>query len=218
MSIQNEKTVDVYQNVAKNYLKSTKKANALYKENVIKVKKELKYFIKEVFKDLPNSSKILEVGSADGKITKYIQKLGFDVTPSDIADDFIKEIKNNGLNPIKFDLLNDKFDKKYNAIFCWRVFVHFTNEDTFKALSRSYDALENDGLFIFNVIDRKCKTVDSEWVDFPDVYNLGEKRFFNYYSKEELDMIISKTKFEIVEFKNTVGENGIKWLVYVLKK
>lgn len=218
MSIQNEKTLEAYQKVAKNYLASTKLATSTYKENAIRAKKELQNFIKESFKEIPKGSKVLEVGSADGENAKYIQELGFDVTPSDVADDFLNAIKENGLTPIKFNILTDDFKYKYYAIFCWRVFVHFTKEDSLNALKRSYEFLENNGLFILSIINRECKNVDNEWVDFPDAYHLGEDRYFNYYSKDDMDKIISNTKFEIKDFHDSIAENGIKWLVYVLKK
>lgn len=51
MSIQNAKTLKAYQKVAKNYLGSTKLANSTYKENAIRAKKELQYFIKKLKKD-----------------------------------------------------------------------------------------------------------------------------------------------------------------------
>ena len=147
VSIQNAKTLKAYQKVAKNYLESTKLANSTYKENAIRAKKKLQDFIKKTFKEIPKGSKVLEVGSADGKISKYIQKLGFNVTPSDVADDFLTAIRENGLNPIKFNILTDDFKDKYYAIICWRVFVHFTKKDSLEALKRSYEALENNGLF-----------------------------------------------------------------------
>lgn len=33
-----------------------------------------------------------------------------------------------------------------------------------------------------------------------------------------MDKIISNTKFEIKDFNDSIAENEIKWLVYVLKK
>ncbi|MBR4672650.1 MAG: class I SAM-dependent methyltransferase, partial [Bacilli bacterium] len=143
MSIQNKKTLEAYQKAAKNYLESSKIVAKEYKESAKEYKKKVNLFIKETFKELPKGSKILEVGSADGENAKYIEKLGYNVTASDVADDFLKAIKDNGLEPIKFNLLTDKFKDKYNAIFCWRVFVHFTKEDSLKALKRSYDALND---------------------------------------------------------------------------
>ena len=218
MSIQNKKTLEAYQKAAKNYLKSTELTNIEFKENSERAKKELHDFLLKTFSELPKGSKILEVGAADGKTSKYIQELGYNVTASDVADDFLKEIKKNGLEPIRFNILTDDFKDVYNAIFCWRVFVHFTKKDSLEALKRSYEALENNGLFILSVINRECKNKDNEWIDFPDVYHLGVDRYFNYYSKEDMDNIISKTKFRIYDFQDSIAENGIKWLVYVLVK
>ena len=218
MSVQNNKTVDAYQKTAKNYLNNTKIAASINKENVDRNKKELQEFIKDTFKDMPIGSKVLEVGSADGENAKYIQKLGYNVTASDIVDDFLKAIRDNGLIPIKFNLLKDELNDKYNVIFCWRVFVHFTKEDSLNALTRSYNNLEKNGLLILSIISRDCKKIDNEWIDFPNEYHLGADRFFNYYSKEQFDEIINKTRFRIKDFNETIDENGIKWLVYVLKK
>lgn len=218
MSIQNKKTLEVYESVAKNYLRSNELALQKYKDASIKAKKELQIFIKETFKIIPKGSKVLEIGSADGENAKFIQELGYDVTASDIAGDFLNAIKENGLNPIKFNLLTDDFKDIYSAIFCWRVFVHFTKQDSLNALKRSYDALNNNGIFVLSVINKECKNVDNEWVDFPDVYHLGKTRFFNYYSKDDMDKIIEKTKFKTLHFYDVVAENGIKWLVYVLIK
>ena len=213
MSVQNEKTLDAYQKVAKNYLDSIKTDDP-----TDKVSKKLKELINNSFKQVPIGSKVLEVGSADGETAKYIKSLGYNVTASDVAQDFLKAIKENGLDPLKFNILVDEFKDKYYAILCWKVFVHFTNEDALNALQKSYDALEENGLFIFNAINRECKKVDSEWADFPGSYSVGENRYFNYYTKEDMDKIISNTKFKIIDFQSNTTSSGVKWLIYVLKK
>ena len=218
MSKENKKTLEAYQKVAKNYLNNESLVSLKYPEAVSRVSKETRTFIKETFKNVPKGSKVLEVGSANGHKAKFIQELGFNVTASDVADDFLNAIRDNGLEPVKFNLLEDDFIDTYQAIFCWRVFVHFTKEDALKALNRSYEAINNNGLFIFSTISRDCKNVSNEWIDFPDEYHLGMERYFNYYSKEEMDEIISKTKFKIYDFQKTEAENGIKWLNYVLIK
>ena len=218
MSVQNDKTLEAYQKAAKNYLNSSKIVASAYKKNADKAKKELQRFIKDTFKDTPVGSKVLEVGSADGENAKYIQKLGYAVTASDIADDFLKAIRDNGLTPIRFNLLKDEFEDKYNAIFCWRVFVHFTKEDSINALNRSYDALENNGLLILSVINRDCKKVDNEWVDFPDEYHLGVDRYFNNYSKEQFYEIINNTEVEDYKGDSLVSyKDRLNKLVYSFK-
>ena len=163
-------------------------------------------------------AKILEIGSANGDNAKYIESLGYNVTASDIADDFIRASKNNGLTTIKFNILEDDFKEKYSGILAWRVFVHFTEEDIFETLKISYDNLESNGIFIFNVINRETRNVDNEWVDFPNEYHMGAERYYQYFNQKNLDDIISQTKFQIQDFHKEGGDNNNKWLVYVLKK
>lgn len=144
--------------------------------------------------------------------------MGYNVTASDIAEDFINASKNNGLTTINFNILEDNFKEKYSGILAWRVFVHFTEEDIFETLKKSYDNLENNGIFIFNVINRETRNVDNEWVDFPNEYHMGAERYYHYFNQKDLDDIISQTKFQIQDFHKEGGDNNNKWLVYVLKK
>lgn len=114
--------------------------------------------------------------------------------------------------------MNDDFHEKYQVVFCWRVFVHFTKEDALKVIEKVYEALDDNGIFIFNAINHEVKNIDSEWVDFEGEYHMGEKRYYNYYYKEEIDSIINKTKFKIKHFYKDGGDDGNKWLIYVLEK
>ena len=218
MSIENKKTVEIYKEKANTYLEISIKHDKLDPEKAINKRKKLNNFLKESFQSLPENSKILEIGAADGVNSKYLESLGYNVTASDIAEDFISASKNIGLNTIKFNILEDNFNEKYSGILAWRVFVHFTEEDIFDALKKSYENLETNGILVFNVINRETRDVDNEWVDFANEYHMGVERYYNYFSKENLDNIILKTNFKIHDFHTEGGDNNNKWLVYVLKK
>ena len=218
MSIENKKTIEVYKKTASKYLENCKEHEAQDREKARRKKEKLQMFIRKSFSSLPKGSKILEIGSASGENAKYISSLGYKVTASDIADDFIKESSSKGLETINFNILEDMFYQKYSGIFCWRVFVHFTKEDVSAVLKKIYNALEKDGILIFNAINRETRKVENEWVDFPKEYHLGIDRFYNYFYKEDLDILIKQVGFRIIDFHKEGGENNNKWLVYVLKK
>ena len=218
MSIENKRTLEVYNKKAKTYLETSIKHDNLNPEKAKHKHEQLETFIKTNIETLPKGSKVFEVGSADGTNAKYIEKLGYQIIASDIAEDFINSIKSKGLKAIKFNVLENEFDEKYSAIFCWRVFVHFTKSDVSKVLKKVYDILEEGGLFIFNVINRETREVDEEWVDFPNEYHMGAERYYKYFYEEELNEIITKMGYKIYNFHKEGGENDNKWLVYVLKK
>lgn len=218
MSIENKKTIEVYEKTAHLYLLNSDEHDNMDLAKAQKKRENLQNLIKTSFSNLSEHSKIFEIGSGNGNNAKYIKSLGFEVTASDTADAFITATQNHGLNTIKFDALEDDFPGKYSGIFCWRVFVHFTKDDALKLIQKVYDALEDNGIFIFNAINRETKSIDNEWVDFEGEYHMGVERYYSYFRKDELDAIIKKTDFQIKSFHQEGGENNNKWLIYVLEK
>ena len=218
MSIENKKTVEIYEEKAATYLKTTIEHDKLDPEKAKRKKEKLQNFIKENLEQFKKGSKVFEIGSADGENAKYIKELGYNVTASDIADAFIDETKSKIENTIKFNVLEDDFKDKYSAVFAWRVFVHFTKEDLDITLNKVYKALENGGVFIFNIMNRETRDCDEEWVDFPNEYHMNAERYYKYFSEKEVNELIQKTNFKIKSFHKEGGESKNKWLVYVLKK
>lgn len=78
--------------------------------------------------------------------------------------------------------------------------------------------LKINGIFIFNAMNREIKNVDDEWIDFSNEYHMGDKRYYKYFNEKELNEIITKIGYQILDFRKEGGENNNKWLVYVLKK
>lgn len=218
MSIENKKTVEIYEEKAATYLKTTIEHDKLDEEKAKRKKEKLQSFIKENLEQFKKGSKVFEIGSADGENAKYIESLGYNITASDIADAFINETKSKVENTVKFNVLENDFKDKYLAVLAWRVFVHFTKEDLDITLNKVHKALENGGIFIFNIMNRETKACDEEWVDFPNEYHMDAERYYKYFLKEEVDSLISKTDFKIKSFHMEGGDNKNKWLVYVLEK
>lgn len=132
MSKENKKTLEVYKEKAHLYLVNSIEHDRSDPVKAKKKRERLEELIKVNFSSLQKNAKVFEIGSGDGTNAKFIENLGFEVTASDIADDFIKATQSQGLKTIKFDAIEDNFPEKYSAIFCWRVFVHFTKEDAKK--------------------------------------------------------------------------------------
>ena len=218
MSKENEKTLEVYKEKAYLYLSNSVEHDKLDPKRAKQKREKLEKLITSNFSSLPEHAKVFEIGSGDGSNAKFIQSLGFDVTASDTADDFIKATQNQGLKTIKFNALEDSFPEKYSAVFCWRVFVHFTKEDALKIIQKVYDSLEDNGVFIFNAMNREIKNTDNEWVDFEGEYHMGAERYYHYFLQKDLDDMIQKTNFKIENFHKDGGDKNNKWLVYVLRK
>ena len=219
MSEENEKTLRVYDKLAKVYLRQS---SSHAQQDPIKSKKKsewLKNFCNKGFGSLAEHASILEIGAANGNDSKMLEELGFDITASDVADDFLEAIKKQNLKTIKFNVLTDDFPQKYDGILCWRVFVHFTKEDLTLALNKIYHALNLKGRLICNIINAESKENENKgWYDFPGEYHMGAERFFQHYSQSELVEIISKIGFKIVALEKNGGTLNDKWFCLVLEK
>ena len=217
MSVENDKTLVVYEKMAQVHLDNLAAHDANDPERARKKREKLTADIREAFSSLPAGAKILEIGSCNGVNARALEELGYDVTASDVAPAFIDACKKQGLKTIKFNALKDEFPTGLSGILCLRVFVHFTREDIAEALARIYAALPVGGRFMFNVIDRATHDCDSEMKDSKGEYFLGAERYYAYYTEKEMLDLINKTDFKIVkEWHKTGGYN--EWLCFVLEK
>ena len=217
MSNENRKTLAAYNTTAQIYLDNTITHDKRCPQHALNKKKQLANNLKRAFNTIPTGAKILEIGSADGENAKILESLGFDVAASDVAPAFLAACKKQGLKTIKLDVLEDDLPSKLYGVLCWRVFVHFTPNDIKLALRRIYDALLPNGRLLFNVIDNATHDCNEEWMDFGGEYEMGVKRYFAYYSKDEIIKIIKDTKFKMIfDWYEHGGHND--WFCFVLEK
>lgn len=217
MSKENDDTLAVYDIAAQIYLDNTIAHDKKRPEHALDKKKLLTENLRKAFDTLPSGAKVLEIGSADGENAKILETFKFDVVASDVAPAFIAACKKQGLKTARINVLKDDLPTKLNGVLCWRVFVHFTPEDTELALKRIYDSLVENGRLVFNVIDNATHDCSNQWMDFEGEYKMGAKRYYAYYSKNEIISIINKTRFKIVsEWHEHGGHND--WFCFVLEK
>lgn len=217
MSEENRKTLAAYDLAAQKYLDNTVAHNAARQKHAQEKRKELDQTLRKSFATLPKNSKILEIGAADGANSLFLESLGYNVTASDVAPAFINALKKCELKTIKFNVLEDNFPENYDGVLCWRVFVHFTPEDILLALKRIFKALNQNGRLIFNVIDRATHSCDNEMKDFSGEYEMGAKRYYAYYTENEIRNIIAKTNFKIADYWSEKGGHN-NWFCFVLEK
>lgn len=220
MSKENAETLKIYEKLFKSYFDGTERRIKSIGKKVADEKsaKEHEFWF-DGFSALPENATILEIGSANGDGVKSLNKHGYVATASDTVQGFLGEIKKNGLEPIKFNVLTDKLNKKYYGCLAWHVFVHFTKDDAKVALFNIHNLLYPGGRLVFDVQNSSARhNKDSEWIDYDGDYHMGAERFFQYYSKEDIEYIIKSTGFNIVRFVEKESNSGINWFRIVVEK
>ena len=218
MSRQNQATLAVYDRLAKKYMDNTAAHSQLSPEKARKKQSTLEQFLFESFNGAIGKGKILEIGSGDGSNALFLKNSGFDIVASDVADAFLASCIAKGLATIKLNAIEDEIPSPLVGVLAWRTFVHFTKEDLVKTFQKIYAALTDDGIFVFNILNKAYSGIDEQWMDFPDEYEMGEQRFFAYYTGQFIEDLATKTGFSIKTRHEQGGDTGNKWLCFVLQK
>ena len=195
MSKENAETIEVYEKFGDKYLERNRTA-LINDQQAQKDDIRQKELIKSFVDGLPKDAKIFEVGSAGGRDAKFIRDLGYtNITVSDVANYFLKQLKKEGFDPVKFNLIEDEFSDKYDFILCWAVLVHFTKDEAVSAIRKMYEALNDGGRIALCVKHKEGHTED--WSDFQG--QIGAKRYFSYWNQDELEECIKELGFKNIK-------------------
>lgn len=184
------------------------------------------YVEKELHSD--KKKRIIEFGSGCGQLPALLQKEGYDITSTDIVEDFLDEQKRRGIKKIKkFNFLSDDFDNVFNSkadlIVSWRN-PHLDMDDMRKLFNVVYNGLNDDGLFIINFQNADVHP-EAETLPNGTKYNYKiledkqtkEKRFFAYFNRDDINEL-SNGLFDIIEYHNEGGKEQKNWHVITFKK
>lgn len=153
----------------------------------------------------PNQ-KILDIGCGAGTLSLYLANKGHNVLGLDISSKAIKEClkskKALGLNNVDFrtlDFLAMKTKNRYDAVLFTEVIEHL--EDDSKALGSIHNFLKPSGIMILSTPS-----------DTAPLHKLGITKKFDEevghlrrYSLEEIQEIVRKSGFKIIETEKTEG-------------
>ncbi|MBI1910242.1 MAG: methyltransferase domain-containing protein [Deltaproteobacteria bacterium] len=84
---------------------------------------------------------VLDMGSHERRITRIFQHIGKEVTTIEIAPGYEADYKE--------DYLKQKFDKKFDAIWCSQIYEHQRNPGIF--LDKIFDDLNNNGVLALTI-------------------------------------------------------------------
>jgi len=174
------------------------------------------------------SKTIVELGSGCGELAIKLQNEGYNITATDIVDDFLNEQKKIGINKVlKYNFLTDNYDDildtKADLIVSWRN-PHLDMDDMKKLFEVAHNALNDNGLLIINFQNADVH-LNANILPNGTKYDYKiledkqtkKKRFYAYFSKEDIDNL-RKDLFEINEYHTEGGSEKKNWHVLTLKK
>lgn len=219
MSTENQKTLAIYEKYADEYFAGDDRIEEHKPGHAKKKRAELKTYLEQVTAGMPKGSSFFEFGSANGDAVELFAELGYELQTSDAPASFIAVMREKGLNPLRFNVLEDEFPEAYDGVYSWRTLVHFTEEDAKQTFAKVFKALKPNGRYIFNVLNSAAHDdLDGQWFDFHGSYRMGVDRFFKYWVEDDLRKILGDTGFRILSLIKSGGEDNNRWYNVVAEK
>lgn len=169
------------------------------------------------------SRKILDVGAGTGKVTKYLNEKGLQLTSIDLNERLIKKAAEKGILILNENMLNiDKFPNFDTIINIGNALPHLNSKkEIYEFLEKSYNQLNDDGKIIIQIINfvkfiknkEKNKYKNNFLGNLPLIENEKVKFERAYYLNEENNIIfktILDNKIENEEILLNIEYNELK--------
>lgn len=157
------------------------------------------------FISLLSGKKILDIGCAHGRESKYLYENGFNVTGIDFNPGFIDLAKHNCPNCV-FEIMDMRelnFSKdSFDGIWASTSFLHIPKNEALKTLKGFRNVLKEGGVMYLSVFEGNF---DNEKEDRDKTWGF---RHFSDYTQDELTTLLGKAGFDIINIEKTVRPSG----------
>lgn len=197
-------TVDSYNATYEHFINQT-----IDLSNLPELSKELSIFV-----DLVEGKNVLDVGFGSGRDTCFFLEKGLKVLSIDISLKFAKHLQSKNLSQIclmdmrRLGLKNNYF----NGLWACASALHIPRADFSSTLREFYSVLSERGLLYLSMKEGQGE----EW---SETGLNGLKRYYVYYTKDEINNILTSEGFEIVqEFVKGQNSSHRRWISIFARK
>ena len=161
-----------------------------------------------------NRKSLLEIGAGTGRDSKFFQDQGLKTTCVDLSPAMVEICKQKGVDAHAMDMLDINYpDNSFDAIFCLNSLLHLTKTEFPIVLAKISSLLKTDGIVYLGLYGG----FDFEGIYEDDFYR--PKRFFSFFSDEQLKLEVSKF-LNIISFDRIIVEknNHLHFQSVILRK
>ncbi len=162
-------------------------------------------FVKKVIKDY-NLKNVLEIAPGPARVTVEIRDIeqGYAIDSSrsmlELAKKRLKLHGNDKWRLKEGDVFNLRFKKKFDLVMSFRFLFHLHKKEREKIYSEVRKSLRDDGLFIFEAINKyKAKTIRK--IVGEDKYEIYDK----LYKKKDLIKELEENGFKVLRLKESIN-------------
>lgn len=194
-------TIQTFNDLAEEYAKS--------RMDIGIVRHLADFFLKHL-----DGKKVLDIGCGPGRDAKYFAEHGCSVTGIDLAEKFLAIAARQhipGARFLKMDMRRLAFpDNSFDGIWACASLHHLPKEEAKEAIAEWQRVLRSKGLLFVSV-----KEGTEEGIQQYDK-NHGKPKFFSFYSKEQLQQIVTGAGFQILN--TLVEKKEFTWISIFAQK
>lgn len=168
---------------------------------------------------LKPGSLIFDVGCGPGLKSKYFIKKGFKVVGIDFSEKMI-EIAQKKSPQGKFFVMDVKNIKKlhdtFDGIYAHAVLLHIPKKEILAIIRNLLNKLKNGGYFYIAVKEIKSNQLEEE-IKLENNYGYKYKRFYSYFTLNEIENYFKKLKIKICHRDITILKD-ISWIEIIGQK
>lgn len=166
--------------------------------------------IKTIKEQVPKGGTIADIGAGQGRNTRPLAKMGYNVDAFEIDDEGIRQIKAktaefSGVKVFEEGIFNQRLEpQKYDAAIMAHLTQHFDSLDIASALANIYNGLKRGGIAIFDALIEKDKTL-------PPISekNMGEgNAHFSFDTIKKLAQNLGFSITNIEDYKESASSRG----------
>ncbi len=175
-----------------------------------------KVWIKKFSALISKKGTVLDLGCAFGRDSRFFEDLGLKTYGVDLSPQMIlaaKRFCKKGTFKV-MDMMDLKFkDQHFDGIWCNAALLHLKKTDVPKALKEMKRILKNNGVLYLGLKQGASQGVTS------DKRYKNDKRFFSYFQKSEINGLLRKNGFKILESRVVHLKNRYtkKWIFVIAK-
>jgi 2-polyprenyl-3-methyl-5-hydroxy-6-metoxy-1,4-benzoquinol methylase len=168
---------------------------------------------------IPVGASVLDLGCGAGHQSKYFADRGFKVTGVDLSEEMVK-ISQHEVPNAKFHVLDlhdvDSLLEKWDCVCANAVLLHIPKTEIPSVLEKISHVLAPSGLLYVSVKESNTGLLD-ERIEIESDYGYEYKRFFSYYTQNEMDSYLKDIGMEIV-YSGITSSGKTNWIQVIAKK
>ncbi len=146
----------------------------------------------ETFTSQLIGKQVLDVGSGSGRDALILKGEGLEITCIDGSKSMVEKTRKLGFKSYLMDFEAMEFPREsFDGVWAYTSLLHVPKTDAEKVLEKIYQILKPSGVFLIGMIEGDFEgEVEREgWQ--------GAKRYFRYYSEEELTRMVTGAGFTL---------------------